>query len=200
MRRSIRKRSTAARQERVEGRLTKRTKCPLSQMTRRKRLASPPETKPVRERGGPGRGNKTSDKKSLVFSFTEDTAKKTGKSKRTVEGRLTKSQQLALSQRTRPRTAIGTRRKRDKNLPPMSLLSRVDKKYIPRLKFRPSVLKSRPADSELAGNCQKIHAESQISVPSVLKSRPTDSELTVNRQKIPAVSTSVQFLYSFPPV
>jgi len=55
-------------------------------LKRRKEIyeALHPETKPVRERGGPGRGNKTNDKMSPV-SFASDTAAKTGKSKRTVE-------------------------------------------------------------------------------------------------------------------
>ncbi len=47
-------------------------------------LAMHPETKPVTERGGPGRGKKTNDNTSLV-SFAADTAAKTGRSRRTVE-------------------------------------------------------------------------------------------------------------------
>src|SRR5690606_35431882 len=45
-----------------------------------------PETKPVIERGGPGRGKKTSEIISLVFpSFADDTAQKTGRSRRSIE-------------------------------------------------------------------------------------------------------------------
>lgn len=55
-------------------------------LSRRKEiyLCLHPETENVTERGGPGRGNKTSDNMSHV-SFTEDAAEKTEKSRRTVE-------------------------------------------------------------------------------------------------------------------
>lgn len=46
-------------------------------------LALHPETKPVTERGGPGRGNKTTENISTV-SFAEDTAAKTGKTSRSI--------------------------------------------------------------------------------------------------------------------
>ena len=57
------------------------------QLKRRKELyeAMHPETKPVTERGGPGRGHKTSEIISPVSSFTKDTSAKTGKSPRTIE-------------------------------------------------------------------------------------------------------------------
>jgi hypothetical protein len=58
----------------------------LRALRRRKEIyeALHPETRSVRERGGPGRGNKTSENVALV-SFTSDTSAKTGKSKRSVE-------------------------------------------------------------------------------------------------------------------
>jgi ParB family transcriptional regulator, chromosome partitioning protein len=46
-----------------------------------------PETKAVTKRGGPGRGKKTNDKMSHV-SFTEDTAAKTGNTRRTIERKV----------------------------------------------------------------------------------------------------------------
>lgn len=54
-------------------------------LARRKVLyeAIHPETKPVTERGGPGRGKKTTEKISTV-SFADDTASRTGKTSRTV--------------------------------------------------------------------------------------------------------------------
>lgn len=55
-------------------------------LARRKAIyqALHPETRSVTKRGGPGRGNKTSDTMSPV-SFTKDTAAKIGKHRRTVE-------------------------------------------------------------------------------------------------------------------
>jgi hypothetical protein len=44
-----------------------------------------PETKPVRERGGPGRGKKKTNANPASVSFTEDTAAKTGHSQRSVQ-------------------------------------------------------------------------------------------------------------------
>jgi len=57
------------------------------QLARRKEIyeALHPEAKPVTVRGGPGRGNKTSDTMSSVLSFSEDTATKTGLSPRSVQ-------------------------------------------------------------------------------------------------------------------
>src|SRR5262249_220778 len=59
---------------------------PAEQAAERKQLylVKYPETRPVKERGGPGRGKKTNDKLSPV-SFAEDTATKTGKDRRTVQ-------------------------------------------------------------------------------------------------------------------
>jgi ParB-like chromosome segregation protein Spo0J len=44
-----------------------------------------PETRPVRERGGPGRGNKTTENTSAV-SFADDVAAKTNRTSRSVRG------------------------------------------------------------------------------------------------------------------
>lgn len=44
-----------------------------------------PETAPVQERGGPGRGGKTGDNLSPVSTFAADTAAKIGTSERTVQ-------------------------------------------------------------------------------------------------------------------
>lgn len=60
------------------------------QLKRRKEIYEElyPETKHVTERGGPGRGKKTNAESALVLnrpSFTEDTAKKTGQSQRSVQ-------------------------------------------------------------------------------------------------------------------
>jgi len=54
-------------------------------LARRKELyeAQHPETKHVTERGGPGRGNKTTADSAAV-SFVNDTASKTGRGTRTV--------------------------------------------------------------------------------------------------------------------
>jgi hypothetical protein len=58
-------------------------------LTRRKEiyLAMHPETESVTKRGGPGRGKKTNDKLAGV-SFAQDTANKTGKSRRTIERKV----------------------------------------------------------------------------------------------------------------
>ena len=58
-------------------------------MARRKAiyLALHPDAKPVNEKGGPGRGKKTSDNLSSV-SFAEDAAKKTGRSARTIQRKV----------------------------------------------------------------------------------------------------------------
>ncbi len=50
-------------------------------------LALHPDAKPVNEKGGPGRGKKTSDNVSSV-SFAEDAAKKTGWSARTIQRKV----------------------------------------------------------------------------------------------------------------
>ena len=50
-------------------------------------LALHPDAKPVNEKGGPGRGKKTSDNLSSV-SFAEDAAKKTGRSARTIQRKV----------------------------------------------------------------------------------------------------------------
>lgn len=57
-------------------------------------LALYPETKPVRERGGPGRGKKTAEKISPVSPFTSDTAKKTGKTPRAVRNEVRIGEQI----------------------------------------------------------------------------------------------------------
>lgn len=44
-----------------------------------------PETRPVTRRGGPGRGKKKTSAKSAPVSFTEDCARKTGRSQRTIQ-------------------------------------------------------------------------------------------------------------------